>query len=53
VFGAFGTLPIALAADGTIAAKYTLEAAATGFATQTAAVDLGAADVTKDFALMP
>jgi hypothetical protein len=53
VIGAFGALPIALTADATAAAKYGLETKATGFADQAAAIDLGTANVTKDFALVP
>jgi len=48
-----GTLPIGLTAQPTAAGKYTLEASATGYATQTAGIDLTAGDVVKDFALTP
>ncbi|HJV82645.1 DUF4382 domain-containing protein [Noviherbaspirillum sp.] len=53
LLGKFGTLPITLAADASLAGKYVLEASATGFATQTFNADVGTADVTKDFALVP
>lgn len=53
VLGKFGTLPIALTADASIAGKYTLEASASGFATQTSAADVTSADVTKSFVLAP
>jgi hypothetical protein len=53
LIGAFGTLPIALSADATAAAKYGLETKATGFADQAVAIDLGTANVVRDFALTP
>ncbi|HJV87086.1 MAG TPA: DUF4382 domain-containing protein [Noviherbaspirillum sp.] len=53
LLGKFGTLPIALTADSTIAGKYTLEASATGYTTQIFNADVGTADVTKDFTLAP
>lgn len=53
LLGKFGTLPIALTADSTIAGKYALEASATGYTTQTFNADVGTADVTKDFTLAP
>ena len=53
LLGKFGTLPITFAADSSLAGKYTVEAAATGYATQSAAVDVSSADATKNFALTP
>ena len=48
------TLPLMFTADSTAAAKYTLEAAADGFVTQSSSVlDLTAADVVFDFMLPP
>jgi hypothetical protein len=47
------TLPLVFAADPAAAAKYSLEAAADGFVTQSSAVDLTAADVVIDFTLPP
>ncbi|HEX2530615.1 MAG TPA: DUF4382 domain-containing protein [Burkholderiaceae bacterium] len=47
-----GTLPIAFTADSSIAGKYTVEASATGYGMQTFNVDISAANVTKDFALV-
>jgi hypothetical protein len=47
------TLPLVFAPDPVTAAKYTLEAAADGFVTQSSAVDLTAADVVVDFTLPP
>jgi hypothetical protein len=53
LLGKFGTLPIPLSADSPLAGKYTIEASATGYATQTSNVDVGTADATKDFTLVP
>jgi hypothetical protein len=53
LLGKFGTLPIALTADTSIAGKYAVEASATGFATQTFNADVSTSNVTKDFALVP
>jgi len=55
LLGKFGTLPIAFSAAETAAAagKYTIEASATGFARQTADVDIKAAGATKNFTLTP
>lgn len=53
LLGKFGALPIALTADSTISGKYAIEAAATGFVTQSFNADVGTANVTKDFALVP
>jgi hypothetical protein len=47
------TLPLAFTAQSANAAKYTLEAAADGYATQTAAIDLGPANATANFTLSP
>jgi hypothetical protein len=46
-------LPLVFAPQAANAAKYTLEAAADGYVTQAAAVDLTAANATVNFALMP
>jgi hypothetical protein len=46
-------LPLVFAPQPTSAAKYTLEAAAAGFVTQSAPVDLTAADAVVDFTLPP
>jgi hypothetical protein len=53
LLGKFGTLPIPLSADSSLAGKYAIEASATGYVTQTSNVDVGTADATKDFALVP
>lgn len=53
VIGAFGTLPVAFTADATIAAQYGLETEATGFAAQTATIDLSTANVARNFTLAP
>jgi len=45
-------LPLTFASESVSAGQYTIEAAATGYVTQTAAVDLLSADATKDFALV-
>jgi uncharacterized protein DUF4382 len=47
------TLPLTFNAQPASAAKYTLEASAAGYATQTRAVTVGAAPVTNDFTLVP
>lgn len=48
------TLPIALAAQTAVAGKYTVEASATGYQTQSSAtVDVSAADATQSFVLVP
>ena len=47
------TLPIVLAAQAGVAGKYTVEASATGYRTQSASKDLSAADATQNFALVP
>jgi hypothetical protein len=54
LLGQFGTdtLPIAFTADSGVAGKYTVEASATGYGTQTFNADISAANVTKDFALV-
>ncbi len=50
---ATGTLPIALVAQAAVAAKYTVEASATGYQTQSVSKDLAAADATQNFTLVP
>lgn len=47
------TLPIALAAQAGVAGKYTVEASATGYQTQSVSKDISAADVTQNFTLVP
>lgn len=48
------TLPIALLAQTSVAGKYTAEASANGYQTQTSAtLDISAADATKSFILVP
>jgi hypothetical protein len=46
------TLPLSFAVESATAAKYTLEASATGYAPQTAAITVGAAPVTSEFTLV-
>ncbi|HEU0198972.1 MAG TPA: DUF4382 domain-containing protein [Burkholderiaceae bacterium] len=46
-------LPLAFSTQAANAAKYTLEASADGYLTQSAAVDLSAANATVDFTLPP
>jgi Domain of unknown function (DUF4382) len=48
------TLPITLAAQTAVAGKYTVEASANGYTTQTSAVtDISTADATQNFVLVP
>jgi len=47
------TLPIALLAQTSVAGKYTVEASATGYQTQSVSKDLSTADATQDFVLVP
>ncbi|MEK7752067.1 MAG: DUF4382 domain-containing protein [Acidobacteriota bacterium] len=47
------TLPIALAAQAGVAAKYTVEASASGYQTQSVSADISAADATRNFVLVP
>lgn len=47
------TLPIALNPQSAVAGKYTVEASATGYLTQSFSKDISAADVTKNFVLVP
>jgi len=47
------TLPIALAAQAGVAGKYTVEASATGYRTQSVSKDITAADATQNFTLVP
>ncbi|MGH8808669.1 MAG: carboxypeptidase-like regulatory domain-containing protein, partial [Noviherbaspirillum sp.] len=51
MLGQFGTLPIALAAQGAAAGKYSLEASATGYQTQSGSVDVMSGGATKNFTL--
>jgi len=54
LLGAYlATLPIVLAAQGGLAGMYAIEASATGYATQSANVNISAADVTQNFVLVP
>lgn len=46
-------LPIALAAQAGAAAKYTIEASATGYQTQSANKDISAGDATQSFVMAP
>ena len=48
-----GTLPIALVAQAGVAGKYTDEASATGYITQSAAKDISLANATGNFVLVP
>ncbi len=48
-----GTLPIALTPQPDIAGKYTVEASADGFQTQSVEVDISIADVLQNFTLTP
>lgn len=54
LFATYATpLPLTFAPQGASAAKYTLEASATGYVTQSAPVDLTSANATQNFALVP
>lgn len=46
------TLPLSFAPQTGTAGKYTLQARATGYTTQSVAIDVAAANVTRDFALV-
>ena len=48
-----GTLPIALAAQPAVAGKYTVEASATGYQTQSVSADISAANAIQNFTLVP
>lgn len=48
-----GTLPIAFTAQTAAAGKFTVEASASGYTTQSASVDISAADALRDFTLVP
>ncbi|HUX64664.1 DUF4382 domain-containing protein [Sulfuricella sp.] len=48
-----GTLPIQLVAQAGVAGKYTVEASATGYQTQSVIKDIPAADATQNFTLVP
>ncbi len=47
------TLPIALVAQPGVAGKYTVEASATGYKTQSVSKDIASADATQNFTLVP
>jgi hypothetical protein len=47
------TLPITLATQAAVAGKYTVEASATGYQTQSVNKDISAADATQNFTLVP
>ena len=55
LFGQYGTgtLPIALAPQAVVAGKYTAEASATGYQTQSVSADISAANATRNFILVP
>jgi hypothetical protein len=55
LLGQYGTgaLPISFSAQATSAGKYTAEASATGYQTQSFDIDVSAADATQDFILAP
>jgi Domain of unknown function (DUF4382) len=55
LLGQYGTgaLPISFSAQAASAGKYTAEASATGYLTQSFNVDVSAADATQDFILAP
>lgn len=48
-----GTLPITLSAQSTVAGKYTVEASALGYTTQSAAKDISTANAAQSFTLIP
>ena len=48
-----GTLPITLSAQSAVAGKYTVEASALGYTTQSVAKDISAANTTQNFTLIP
>jgi hypothetical protein len=48
-----GSLPIGLIAQGSVAGKYTVEATANGYKTQSVSTDIATADATQDFILLP
>lgn len=55
LLGNFGTgvLPITFAADTSIAGKYSIEASADAYTTQSVSADIGNADVVKNFVMTP
>ena len=54
MLGQYATaLPIALVAQPGVAGKYTVEASATGYQTQSVSKDISAADATQNFILVP
>ena len=50
---ATGTLPIALVAQAGVAGKYSVEASASGYQTQSVSKDISAANATQNFTLVP
>ena len=48
-----GSLPIGLIAQGSVAGKYTVEATANGYKSQSVSTDIATADATQDFILLP
>ena len=48
-----GTLPIPLSTQSTVAGKYTVEASALGYKSQSVAKDISAANATQNFTLIP
>ncbi|MBF8250644.1 MAG: DUF4382 protein, partial [Deltaproteobacteria bacterium] len=48
-----GTLPIAFVEQTAVASKYTVEASATGYQTQSASKDISTGGATQDFTLVP
>jgi len=54
LLGQYGAgMPVALAAQGGTAGKYTVEASETGYQTLSASQDISAADATQNFVLVP
>jgi len=47
------TLPIALVAQAGVAGKYSVEASASGYQTQSVSKDISAANATQNFTLVP
>jgi len=51
MLGQFGTLPIVFGAQAAVAGKYSVEASASGYQTQTGSIDVSAGNVTQNFTL--
>jgi hypothetical protein len=51
MLGQFGTLPIVFGAQTAAAGKYSVEASASGYQTQTSSIDVSAGNVTQNFTL--